>query len=874
VVTEERAPVGPHAATPVVVHDSVSEPESRVVYQRPGHGSGALQTGWLSVQPMAPSRRGPALLRRLEAPAVGLTVACCLAAIAFCVLVGTAVVLHPASAAAGHNPSSDYQIMTWSLAWWPWAVGHGVNPLYTRLLFAPSGFSTLWMTTIPVASLVALPLTLAAGPLVAFNVMMLLAVVLATGAGYLLCRELTGRTFPSLLGGLVFGLSPYMLGHALSQHLNLILVFPIPLLTMFVVRFVRGRTTARRFVIVFAALLLVLIGSSLELFVDFTFLALLAFAIAVLADGSQRRTLIRAGALVAAAYGACLPLLIPIAVLALFRPHAPLRSSPSDYATDLLNIVVPTSTLLVGAAHSTRAISQHFVGNIGERDGYLGIPLLAVSAAAVRRAWRSGAWITGAILLAALLLSLGPLLTVAGRPIAQIPFAVAHLPVLRDALPARFSVFVALSAACLCAIWFAHSHRRGIAPIVAAAVVASLLPNFWPAARVPGAWAVSNAFSWSTPHITGGPITRRWKDVIPPGSNVLVLPTGDRTPASYWQARAGMGFKLAFPATPFVPPRIAADPTVARLADDVLPQLDGVHLGGARLASFLRARHVETVVLTAAGQAHWSRLVRVATGSRPVHLNGTLVYHVAGARPLLTASGAISRAHSGKRWIAAWTRFDGERGHVLATVWSRGRGPRPVAELSTATADAEGTAAAVNEHGRAAVAFTEWRSHELLLRVATYARSRWRIATLDRRTEPIWSPRVIVTSNGTTLATWIDVTNPTRSVRVAVLPPNGRWQTSRTVDAGDGLGSVSVGASSNSVTVLAWHDSLANEERVQAIAYDNGSWTHRLTLAAGVERLDHVVVTPHAVFVRWRAHRSDGNTKVSRAVAFTALIPR
>jgi uncharacterized membrane protein YkvI len=91
------------------------------------------------------------------------------------------------------------------------------------------------MTTIPVPALLVAP-TLIAGPLVAYNVLILLSVVLATGSAYLLCRELTGRFVPSLVGGLLFGLSPYMLGHTLSEHLDLTFVFPVPLLVLLAVR--------------------------------------------------------------------------------------------------------------------------------------------------------------------------------------------------------------------------------------------------------------------------------------------------------------------------------------------------------------------------------------------------------------------------------------------------------------------------------------------------------------------------------------------------------------------------------------------------------------------------------------------------------------
>src|SRR5256886_1569631 len=208
----------------------------------------------------------------LDRPGVGLGVSCAAAALIVAVLVGPGVLLHPSSAAVGLNPASDFQVMAWSLEWWPWAIGHGADLLHTHLLWPPEGFSILWMTTIPVPALLAAPLTLLAGPLVAYNALILLSVVLATGAAYLLCRELTGRLVPSVLGGLLFVLSPYMLGHMLSQHLDLSFEVPVPLLALFIVRYVRGRTSGRRFVVGFALLLIVQLGSSFELFVDLTLL--------------------------------------------------------------------------------------------------------------------------------------------------------------------------------------------------------------------------------------------------------------------------------------------------------------------------------------------------------------------------------------------------------------------------------------------------------------------------------------------------------------------------------------------------------------------------------------------------------------------------
>jgi hypothetical protein len=419
-------------------------------------------------------------------------------------LVGPGLFLHLNRSAVGFNPASDFQIMTWSLEWWPWAIAHGVNPLHTNLLWAPAGFSTLWMTTIPIPALLASPITLLAGPLVSYNLLMIIAIPLAACGAYLLCWELSGRFSASLAGGLLFGLSPYMLGHLLSQHLNLVFVFPLPFLALLSVRYLRGKTRARRFVWVAALLLLIELGSSLELFADLTLFALLAVTLAVAGGLGQRRKCLRLAVLLALAYALLLPVLAVVLVFGLGGSHAALRFAPSSYAIDAANVVVPTPTLLLGALHGVRSASLHFVGNIGEQDGYLGLPLLAVAAGSLWRFWRRGAWLLGGLLVCALLLSFGPALTLDGRPLASLPFAIAHLPIFSDALPARLSIFTALCASVLAALWLSRPKRRWLQGAVALLLLVSALPNFWPSANLPGAWAISAHFSFSTRAVPTG----------------------------------------------------------------------------------------------------------------------------------------------------------------------------------------------------------------------------------------------------------------------------------------------------------------------------------------------------------------------------------
>ena len=794
----------------------------------------------------------------------GLGISCALAALVVCVLVGPGVLVHPSSEAVGLNPASDFQVMTWSLEWWPWAVGHGVDPLHTHLLWPPEGFSTLWMTTMPVPALLAAPLTLTAGPLVAYNALILVSVVLATGAAYLLCRELTDRLAPSLVGGLLFWLSPYMLGHLLSQHLDLTFVFPVPLLALLLVRYVQGRTSGRRFVVGFALLLIVQLGSSFELFVDLTLLLAVGLAIALLGR-RWRRAILRASALVGMAYAACLPIIVPIAVLALFGQHAPLRYSPANFSIDVLNVAVPTPTLLAGKLAAARAVSKHFVSNVGEQNGYLGIPLLVVAVLAVRAEWRRGAWIAGGLMLAGLLLSFGPTPTVEGRPLISLPFAVSRLPVLRDALPARMSLFTALAAGCLCALWLARLRRHTLQLAVAVLVGVSLVPNFWPADRLPVAWSISDAFGWSTRHVPVGFVgDRAWTRVIAAGSTVLVLPTGDRTAASYWQATTGMRFRLAVPATPFVPARLAGAPTISGLVEDVMPRLAGSALGAARLRAFLIADRVAAVVVMPSGASRWRRIVARATVVRPVRLGRAQVYRVTPKLHPLRALGDLAVAHQPhpeptlasdrdtNAVVSAWLTFDGRRARVRALLRTSHRRSRRAVVLSAPNGDSDATAAAVDDHGRVAVVFTEWRDYKQMLRIATHADGRWRVDTLDQQRGPIWSPHVVITPGGTTVVAWIDETDPSRTVRVAVLTPDGDLRGPVTLENGDGFGNVVLSAGRGDRVIAAWHVAVANEWRVRVATYHRGAWSPVATLARSLYTLDHIAVAgPDGTLVRW-----------------------
>ncbi len=802
-----------------------------------------MSTGtWSSAELTAGAQRRVRALVAARPVAAGFVLTCLIALLVLSVVVGDAVLLHPQRGIVGSNPNSDFQIMTWSLDWWPWAIAHGTNPLHTHLLWAPGGFPTLWITGIPAVAFFALPLTLTLGPLFAYNALMFAAVALAAGCAYLLCLEVAGRTGPAVVGGLMFGLSPYMLGHTLSQHLNLTFVWPIPLIGWAIVRRARGSwQRTRTFTLAVAGLLVVELGSSLEIFLDLTIVLAIAFVVALIGASEKRRDVLHLGGTVGLAYCVSLPFVGAVAYLALTTSHGSLAYPPADYSVDLANVVIPTPLSLLGAGHTMRGLSRHFVGNIGEQDGYLGLPALVLVLLAARARWRQGAWFATTLLLVVLTLSLGPVATIQGRPTVDLPFSAGGLPLLADILPTRLSLFTMLLVACLCAVWLALDRRLWIQVGVTSLVIVSLLPNFALTGRVAGAWAFSNVARFSTPHAPVG------FGGVAKNENVLVLPAGSRTAAMYWQVKSGMQFRLALAGTPFVPPRFDSVPTVTGLVDDTLPAFDGVTLAAARLRAFLVADHIDEIAVAASASRAWLRIAAAATSSPPRVEGRFRLFRVPSRLPPLRASGEV--VHAGT--LTAWLRYDRRRAHVEVSLGSG----RAVA-VSAPSGDAELTSAAVGGRGRAAVAFTEWHDGALRLRVATHdVGGRWRVVTLDRRTEPMWSPRALILPDGTTVVAWIDEDDPLRIVRVAVRTPFGGWQSPATLDDADGLASVEMAPTGRGSVLFAWHDGLANAERVRVATYSPSGWTSTATVGSVVGGFARLHIAGRlATRVEWRVH--------------------
>ena len=120
------------------------------------------------------------------------------ALISFCYF-GLRVVAHPGRDYIGSF--RDPEVDIWAFAWWPHAVLHGENPFVSHAIWAPAGVNLTWVTSVPGLAFLFSPVTIAFGPVVAYNVATVAAPALAAWTAYLLCLRVSGSFWPGLVAG-------------------------------------------------------------------------------------------------------------------------------------------------------------------------------------------------------------------------------------------------------------------------------------------------------------------------------------------------------------------------------------------------------------------------------------------------------------------------------------------------------------------------------------------------------------------------------------------------------------------------------------------------------------------------------------------------
>ena len=426
------------------------------------------------------------------------------------------LVAHPWQAQL--DPSSmDPGIFTWSLRWWPYALTHGLNPLHTAELGAPAGYNLAWDTTVPPLALLAWPLTASVGPVAAFNLLAAVSIPLSGWAAFVLCRRLTGRFWPALVAGFVYGLSAYEMNHIVAGQLDLAFSLLLPLIAYLVVAWRDGAIGS----VPFAVLLALALAAQFYLFLEtFAFLTAVG-AVALLAGwalaGPAARPLVtRLAWLAGLSWLGSVVLAAPFLAAALAHVPASFHRRPGATEIDLTALVVPRLGQTFGLRWLAAAAGQLRPASF---DGYIGIPLLLLALAFAAFCWsrRITRFLAVMLIVVAIAGALGPALYVGGRRVTGLPWAsLFQLPVVRGAFPSRLMVFAFLILAVMIALWLASPARRWQAQLArwALAVLAVAAVT----ADVP---ALSINRSGTPAFIAAG----QYRTYLAPGATVVVAST-------------------------------------------------------------------------------------------------------------------------------------------------------------------------------------------------------------------------------------------------------------------------------------------------------------------------------------------------------------
>ena len=418
----------------------------------------------------------------------------------------------------------DPNFYIWAWRWWPYAISHGLNPLYSSQIGAPTGYNLAWTTPVPAAAVLLWPVTAGFGPIVSFNLTLLLGAPVSGWAAFLATRRLTGRFWAALIAGAVYGFSWYEVVETGVGHPNLYLVMLLPLMVYLVLLWWDGKLGSGWFVGLTAVAMAAEFYVSNETFAGGTVLGaaglLIGFA---LARAAERHMIARLARLLGLAYLVAIVLVSPYLLYALRHSPPKFTKVQPAFSLNLKELVHPGS----------------------------GIALLVIVLAVAVFTWSSRLTRLLVVLYVLIIaLAIGPVVVAGSRQLGSVPWErLWYLPFARSGEPLRLIIFANLVLAIIVAVFLATPVRnklllasRWILGLVAVALLVAYVPTASPGSAIPAvapAAAVRPADELPT-FLTSG----LYRDYLRPGEIVVVV--SDRGNAGMlFQADANFYFRIA-----------------------------------------------------------------------------------------------------------------------------------------------------------------------------------------------------------------------------------------------------------------------------------------------------------------------------------------
>lgn len=429
------------------------------------------------------------------------------------------------------------------LAWTPHAISQGHNPLFLGVLDYPHGINLTWNTSVPLGGIVMWPATALFGPVVSFNLFVIISITLNGWCTFLWVRRHTNGALSAFFAGVAVAIGPWLSPAHITQ-LQMLSIWPIPLMFIAVENVIDGRhrTLAWGAVLGVTAAVQFYLSTELLVIAGLGIAAWILCALVAWHDRMRARVL-RTTAGLALAGAVLLVLAAPFVAYQLLGPfviHGVIRG-PNVYVADLENFVVPTASTWLFPHPLTQSSVAAWTGG-AEAIAYLGLPLLLCGGYALVR-WRREALVStvAAAALLMILLSLGPDLHIAGHDTGiRLPGTILnHIPLLNQLIPVRFALMAQLGLALLLGLTldrtlFSSPLKAKLGSVVGVAAVLSLIsvvPFATTTATIPAYFSPSGAAS-----------------SLPRTTVALVGPYIDAPPETYssmlWQAEADFRFSL------------------------------------------------------------------------------------------------------------------------------------------------------------------------------------------------------------------------------------------------------------------------------------------------------------------------------------------
>lgn len=502
----------------------------------------------------------------------------------------------------------------WAFEWFPYALLHGLNPLYSRAMWAPTGINLAGANAGPFMSYLLTPVTWLWGTIVSYNVVTIAAPITAAWSAFFLCRYITKAPWASMLVGVAYGFSTYEVAE-LGGHLVLAVIFVPPLVILCVLRALDGVISRRRMAIELTVLFLVQVGTSTEILFTMTLLgAVLLAASWVFGSADGRTRIVAILPSIAAAYLATFVLSSWYIYELLKAPAYAKNVGFYGYPTDLLSFVIPNPPTWLGGP-SFESVTGLYVSGAGETLSYVGLPMILLALRFIFTRWNSRT--TKALtvtLVVTIAWILGRHLVVAGKSTIWLPYSlIGRLPLFNEVMQGRVALELTLMCAVILAMWLAKpTGRRWLVPrwLCAALAVACVVPNL----------IDHGSDAWTNPTFFKTSVYQRY---LKKGETIMPIAWGGFSESPMWQAEDHMYWNMANGYFLFPPPVGWRNQLTNDLWYDIPQAGDGPLLRG-----FVVQRHVADVVVQQNELQRWSPTLQAA-GLRPgVTVGGVTIYRV------------------------------------------------------------------------------------------------------------------------------------------------------------------------------------------------------------------------------------------------------